>query len=356
MRSLPEIQDPVFNKDRKYSSVDRFFLKFINDERDLPFIYLMIKIMVFMIPLAIALFFTMPLWLWWVIAIVYLYVSNVVFKGPFGLMLHCTSHRKFFKQKYSFLNKILPWIYAPFFGQSPETYFSHHIGMHHPENNMPTDISSTMFYQRDSFKSFLAYLGRFMTVGIFELINYHFKRRRYKWGIRAIVGEVLFFAMCVVLIIYGYVGAVIWVFLLPLFLSRAIAMMGNWGQHSFVDKNDPNNGYANSTTCINVPYNHKCWNDGYHISHHIRSAMHWTEHPIHFLENKEEYVKSKSAVFEGLDFLGVWFNLMLGRYDNLAKHFVDVGGIFKTDEEVIQHLKERTKRIDRKWYFANQGK
>ena len=59
-------------------------------------------------------------------------------------------------------------------------------------------------------------------------------------------------------------------------------MMGNWTQHAFVDGEDPGNAYKNSITCINVKYNKKCWNDGYHISHHIRPAMHWTEHPTFF--------------------------------------------------------------------------
>ena len=33
--------------------------------------------------------------------------------------------------------------------------------MHHVENNLPDDLSSTMRYQRDSFLHFLVYFGRF---------------------------------------------------------------------------------------------------------------------------------------------------------------------------------------------------
>ena len=35
-------------------------------------------------------------------------------------------------------------------GQSPETYFAHHIAMHHLEGNLPDDDSTTMPFKRDS--------------------------------------------------------------------------------------------------------------------------------------------------------------------------------------------------------------
>ncbi|WP_090601813.1 hypothetical protein [Parapedobacter koreensis] len=42
-----------------------------------------------------------------------------------------------------------------FFGHMADTYYAHHVGMHHAENNLKDDKSSTMSYQRDSLKSFL---------------------------------------------------------------------------------------------------------------------------------------------------------------------------------------------------------
>ncbi|MEJ7663111.1 MAG: fatty acid desaturase [Hymenobacter sp.] len=75
------------------------------------------------------------------------------------------------------------------------------------------------------------------------------------------------------------------VFVGPFVLSRVIMMMGNWAQHAFVDADSPDNCYTNSVTCINTNYNHKCWNDGYHISHHLKPALHWTDHPAHFRKN-----------------------------------------------------------------------
>jgi hypothetical protein len=155
MKQLITITDPVFIKPKKYSAADQFFLKYIRDERDLPFVYLTIKISLSLIPLGILLY--LPFihgWLWWAIAIAYAYLNNFVFKGPFGLMLHCTSHRVFFRKKYGFLNHYLPWVVAPFFGHSPETYFTHHIGMHHAENNLEADESSNHAFSERFYQGF----------------------------------------------------------------------------------------------------------------------------------------------------------------------------------------------------------
>jgi hypothetical protein len=84
-------------------------------------------------------------------------------------MLHNTSHRVLFKREYNLLNKYIPWVLGIFVGQSPETYFVHHIGMHHAEGNLPNDLSSTMKYQRDSFVDFLKYVSRFLFLGDIDL-------------------------------------------------------------------------------------------------------------------------------------------------------------------------------------------
>ena len=51
---------------------------------------------------------------------------------------------------FGWANYYIPWVLGPFFGESPETYFAHHVGMHHAENNLEDDISTTLPYVRDS--------------------------------------------------------------------------------------------------------------------------------------------------------------------------------------------------------------
>lgn len=345
MKQLTTITDPVFIKPLKYNAADRFFLKIIRDERDLPFIYLTLKISFTLLPLGILLY--MPFiqgWAWWAIAIAYAYLNNFIFKGPFGLMLHCTSHRIFFTKKNSFLNYYLPWVVAPFFGHSPETYFTHHIGMHHAENNLKDDESSTMPFQRDSLKDFSIYFGKFLFRGVYDLARYFFYKKRKKLMFRSVRGELLFILFCVAMSFISF-KATLWVFIIPMFIYRLVSMMGNWAQHSFIDAADPANEYKNSITCINTKYNLKCWNDGYHISHHEKQTMHWTEHPVYFKKTLNNYINNDAIVFDGIHFLHVFIWLMRKRYDLLAQNFVRLNNKYKTSEEVEKFLKSRTKKV-----------
>lgn len=353
MRQLNDITDPTYVQPATVSKLDKYFISLLKDPRDLPFLHLTLSITFTLIPLAVLLFFVHG-WLWWVCAIAYLYFNNFTFKGPFGLMLHCTSHRVFFERKYSLLNHYLPWVLGPLFGQTPETYYSHHIGMHHPENNMPDDDSCTMFYQRDSLRGFGMYFSSFFFIGIFNLANYFIKKKRRKLLIRSVRGELIFILACIGLCFINWPATLV-VFILPFVTSRVIMMMGNWAQHAFIAAEDPDNAYKNSITCINTKYNHKCWNDGYHISHHVKPSMHWTEHPVYFRKTIDKYIANDAIVFDGIHFLHVFVFLVRKRYDLLAKYFVNIGDRFKSDDEIIAFLKTRTQKIPKMTYMPVQA-
>jgi len=122
-------------------------------------------------------------------------------------------------------------------------------------------------------------------------------------------------------------------------------MAGNWGQHAFIDTTAPENCYRNSITCINTAYNKRCFNDGYHIIHHIKPSMHYTDMPGEFMMNRRIYAMEKAIVFDGLDFFIIWLLLMLKDYKTLSRRFVRLDDSLKSDEEVITFLKSRTERI-----------
>src|ERR1017187_5013950 len=300
------IKDPVYNKPLKYNAFDRFWIKRVTDERDLPFVHLIFKISAILIPLVVLLFMPIPNILWWLIAGAYFVCNLFLLSGPFTLMMHCTSHRPFFKKKYKILNEYVPWVLGPFFGHSPGTYFSHHMGMHHAENNLEEDLSSTMMYQRDSLADFFRYFAAFFFGVIASLTNYHHIRHRLKMRNKVLIGEISFLTACVILMFVN-IPATLVIFIIPLVLTRFSMMIGNWAQHSFVDFDDPGNCYKNSITCINTPYNNTCFNDGYHINHHLKPAMHYTMYPQHFESTKSEFAKNKALVFDGYHYLHIWY-------------------------------------------------
>ena len=216
-------------------------------------------------------------------------------------------------------------ILGPFFGQTPETYFAHHMGMHHVEGNLEADLSSTMRFQRDSFVHWLRYFGRFLVFGLIELVSYHHNRGNKKLARRALVGELSFYLLVLVLSFVDWRATLV-VFIAPLVMVRALMMAGNWGQHAFIAADDPGNDFRSSITCINTRYNRRCFNDGYHIIHHLKPRLHYTEMDVEFEDNRALYGEQDAIVFDGVDFFQVWLYLMLGRKDWLARRFVRLPG------------------------------
>lgn len=320
---------------------ERIAERFINDRRDLPFLRLMAVASLTVIPTGLWLF--VPGQFQWWIAAVHLALV-VYFMGPFILMLHNTSHRRLFRRPWGWMNQYIPWVLGPFFGESPETYFAHHVGMHHPENNLEEDLSSTMHYQRDSVVDFLKYFLRFFFLVLFELTRYLHRKGRRGLMIRCAIGE-LAFCFGVAGLFFVNWRATLCVFFLPFVITRFGMMAGNWAQHAFIDRDAPENCYRNSITCINSGYNKRCFNDGYHISHHVKQTRHWTEHPQEFKDNVATYEKERALVFERVDFFIVWAALMAKRYGWLAKRYVQLGAERPSDEELVALMKERTARI-----------
>ncbi len=277
----------------------------------------------------------------WLLSVAYLALWGWC-TPPIILMLHCTMHRKFIRNP-SWLGRAHPYIMSFFFGV-PMGFWEHHIGMHHVEDNMPEDLSCTLRYRRDSFWHFLHYFGRFFFLASFELPLYLATHKRAKLARSAVLGEVAQWS-----IVIGSLALLDWrfgltAFVLPCVLSRFSMMAGNWGQHAFINTAKPNGGFANAITCINTPYNKRCFNDGYHIGHHVSAKRHWAELPGDFLANRELYARENVVVFEGIDFFMVSVLLWLGAWKTLAKRYVRLDGE-RSDAQVIALLKSRVQPV-----------
>ncbi|MSQ02484.1 MAG: fatty acid desaturase [Myxococcales bacterium] len=318
------------------SAVDRWLLGLLNDERDLEFVYLSLTCLTFQC-VAVSLFFVGD-WVW-TLAPVYWAAWGFGLADRLILMLHCTSHRALYRERR--LNQVIPWLIGPFFGQTPESYFAHHMGMHHPENNLREDLSSTLSYQRDSVRAWLHYVFNFLFIGLPLLADYHRRKDNRKLLRRLLVGEAAFWSVIALLSLVNWQATLV-VFVIPVITIRALMMAGNWGQHAFVGAADPANPYLNSITCINTRYNQRCFNDGYHIFHHIKPRTHYTEYPAEFEANQAEYGRQDAIVFEGIDFFQVWLFLLLGRHRWLARRMVRLPGApDRSEAEAVAFLKSR---------------
>jgi hypothetical protein len=342
--SVIRTTDPTWRPVAGRGALARWATALIIDERDLPFLALAAVASAVMIPFAAYLY--LPGRFRWWLAAIYLAISFFGFVDRYILMLHNTSHRPLFRRKFGWMNNYIPWVLGPFFGESPETYYGHHLGMHHPENNLEADLSSTMPFQRDRLDDFLRYFLRFFFLGLLECTLYLRRKGRLPLSRRVLAGELLFLALVAALFLVNW-RATLAVFAIPFGAVRFLMMAGNWGQHAFIDPARPGNCYVNSITCINSRYNRRCFNDGYHIGHHLRPNRHWTEMPLDFERNVATYAREGAIVFQGIDFFLVWLFLMLRRYQWLARRYVNLDGRVRSRDEIVALLRERVQPIVR---------
>lgn len=341
MKLFRAITDPQYISRTNYSRYELFWLNYLNDPRDLPFIHLLTRIHLVVFPWAILMFTPLLQGIyWWLAYIPYAYVAQSYFKGRFGLMFHCMCHRMVFKKEYMWIHKYVTWIVCPFFGHTPETYFGHHIVMHHVENNMEDDTSSTLQYRRDSPVEFLKYLFRFLARGVVDTFFYLFNRKRRKVYVRYTFGESIWILFCLGMCFVN-LKATIMIFILPVLYGRFIMMMGNWTQHAFIDRSDPDGHFSSVFNCINNVYNRNCWNDGYHSIHHFNPGLHYTEMPGVFMKNIENFKKHKTFIFDGIHYLHIFFWIMNKRYDKLADHLVNIDNTFSSQAEAEALIRER---------------
>jgi fatty acid desaturase len=319
--------------------------RFLNDPRDLPHLRLYAQCSVVLIPAA-ALLYILGRFPWW-LGVAYVVLWNL-FGDRFTMSYHCTLHRRLFKRDNPALERYLEWVLCPFFGQTPGTFYVHHMGMHHIDDNLPDDLSSTMRYRRDSALDFLRYYLRFACLIPFELAGYLRKKGNTKLLRRFIVGE-LAFQVAVVAAGFWNLRATLVVFVFPLVFVRLMMMVGNWVQHAFIDPDHPDNPYKSSVNTIEARFNARVFNAGYHIFHHVRQGTHYTELTTEFAQNREKYGREDAVVFDGIDLVGIWFLLVTRQHRKLARHFVQLPGApARSDDEVIALFRRRLAPI-RNW-------
>ncbi|KAI8950161.1 fatty acid desaturase [Xylaria longipes] len=268
--------------------------------------------------------------------------------GSYTLLRHQHIHQRGVLSKRSWMqvfDYVFPYVMDPLMGHTWNSYFYHHVKHHHVEGNGPNDLSSTVRYQRDDIWHFLLYVGRFYFFVWLDLPLYFVRTNRWTLALRVAFWELSNYAAISFLLMYNFKPA-LFTLLIPLLLMRLGLMVGNWGQHAFVDADEPDSDYRSSITLIDVPSNRYCYNDGYHTSHHLNPLRHWRDHPVHFLESKETYSREHALVFHNIDYLMITVRLMMRDYEHLARCLVPIGDqIDMTMEQRVAMLKRHTRRF-----------
>ncbi|KAK3899197.1 fatty acid desaturase [Staphylotrichum tortipilum] len=243
------------------------------------------------------------------------------------------------------VDTLFPYVTDPLMGHTWNTYFYHHVKHHHIEGNGPDDLSSTIRYQRDELLHFLHYVGRFLVLIWLDLPMYFWRTGRKANAVKAGSWELANYAFIYAMFRVNSRAAT-FSLLLPLILMRTGLMVGNWGQHAFVDADEPESDFRSSVTLIDVPSNRYCYNDGYHTSHHLNPRRHWRHHPVAFLRQKETYAAEKALVFHDIDYLMITVRLLMKDYAYLARCLVPIGEqMDMTLDERAAMLRRHTRRF-----------
>lgn len=176
------------------------------------------------------------------------------YMGTYTLMMHQHIHmRGILAKRFAILDTVFPYITDPLMGHTWNTYYWHHVKHHHVEGNGPDDLSSTIRLQRDNPLHFAYYVGRFFWLIWLDLPLYFLRKGKPTAAMRAAFWELGTYSA--IYSLYRFTGnlqAIFCVFLLPLLLLRVGLMIGNWGQHAFVDDEEPDSDFRSSITLIDV--------------------------------------------------------------------------------------------------------
>jgi fatty acid desaturase len=304
--------------------LERVGKRVLRDSRDVPALRVMVSLSLTAVPIfVIQLFLGKPRLL--LVIAFYLSLCGAKFQRSIRMFStkHLEAHRAqgYFSEKYDkVFGRYVEFFLGYMYGDLPELGRTVHVRLHHRENGGPEDSVASSGYDRTRRLHFLWYLSDniWTTLGIVPFAYFKARgdvknQRRMLWGMTRylVYGGAVF--------IYDWRIGILFV-VVPLLCLNFIMAITSWVQHAFCDSEQPEDYFANTVTLVDEV---NFMNEGYHLCHHHRSGLHWTEMPAHLERISEKMRESGSLVFRDLDFMQLFIELtLLRRMDVLAEKLV----------------------------------